>query len=295
LKVGVVGPPGWAEDVAAAAPAWRREVVTWIDPHGIDGAVLSKTAVDELVVSERSFAAVIARLPYASRARIATLVGYEGCPEWVFAPALRRRARAVKRLLDLVIGGVAIVATAPVVAAAMVAIRLESPGPVLFRQMRPGLNGRAFCLLKLRTMYVDNDDRAHQAYLAALIGGTGDRQGGMYKMTNDPRITRVGRVLRRYSIDELPQLVNVVRGEMSLVGPRPPVPAEVDHYDAERWLRLRVKPGMTGAWQVAGRCERTYAEMVALDIGYWQQWSLRSELGILVRTVPVVLGARGAA
>ena len=122
--------------------------------------------------------------------------------------------------------------------------------------------------------------------MTSLIDGSGERHGGLFKLTDDPRVTRVGRVLRRYSIDELPQLINVVRGDMSLVGPRPPVAAEVDHYDAEHWLRLRVKPGMTGAWQVAGRSELTYAEMVALDIDYWRRWSLRSELRILATCQP---------
>ena len=115
----------------------------------------------------------------------------------------------------------------------------------------------------------------------------------MFKLTGDPRITRVGRFLRRYSLDELPQLINVVRGDMSLVGPRPPVAAEVDHYDVTHWMRLRVKPGMTGAWQVAGRCELTYDEMVRLDVDYWRSWSIRAELRILVRTLPAVLSGRG--
>ena len=110
-------------------------------------------------------------------------------------------------------------------------------------------------------------------------------------MTNDRRITRVGRFLRRYSLDELPQLINVIRGDMSLVGPRPPVAAEVDHYDVTHWMRLRVKPGMTGAWQVAGRCELSYDEMVRLDVDYWRAWSVRNELRILARTLPVVLAA----
>ena len=117
----------------------------------------------------------------------------------------------------------------------------------------------------------------------------------MFKLAADPRVTRVGRFLRRYSIDELPQLINVVRGEMSLVGPRPPIAGRGRPLRRRALARLRVKPGMTGAWQVAGRSERTYAEMVALDIDYWRRWSLRSELRILLRTMPTVLGAKGAA
>jgi lipopolysaccharide/colanic/teichoic acid biosynthesis glycosyltransferase len=294
-NVVLVGPRGWADDVAAVAPTWRRKVLTRVDPTMFDGALLDGSGVDELVVSHLAFDVVTAQLPYSSRAGIALLVADDAAPQHVFSPALTPGARAFKRLLDVVVGSIALVVTSPLLAAAMIAIRIETRGPVLFKQMRPGLNGRAFRLLKLRTMHINNDEGEHTAYVAALINGSGERQGGMYKLAADPRVTRVGRVLRRYSIDELPQLVNVVRGDMSLVGPRPPVTAELDFYDAAYWLRLRVKPGLTGAWQVAGRCELTYAEMVALDIGYWQQWSFRSELVIILRTLPAVLSTKGAA
>ena len=294
-RVGVVGTRDWAQDLAAIAPAWRREVVAVIDPDGIEDPSLVLAGVDELVVSGPAFRTMAANVPYMARASIATIVEQDECPDDLFAPALSLGARAAKRILDVGLGSVALVLTAPVVVAAMIAVRLESAGPALFRQHRPGLNGRSFCLLKLRTMRVDNDDGQHRAYVASLIRGTGERRSGLFKLTDDPRVTRVGRVLRRYSIDELPQLVNVVRGDMSLVGPRPPVASEVDHYRAEHWLRLRVKPGMTGAWQVAGRNELTYAEMVALDIDYWRRWSLQSELRILLRTIPTVLRAKGAA
>lgn len=294
-NVVLVGTRGWADHVATVAPVWRRNVVTRIDPAEIHDALLAGSEGDELVVSRRAFDAVSARVPYAARARFATLVGDDADPQHVFAPALSMGARVFKRVLDLALGSVALVVTAPLLGAAMIAVRIESSGPVFFQQTRPGLNGRAFRLLKLRTMHVDNDDREHTAYVASLVRGTGETHGGMYKLATDPRVTRVGRVLRRYSIDELPQLINVLRGDMSVVGPRPAVAAELEHYDAWHWLRLRVKPGMTGAWQVAGRCELTYAEMVALDIGYWQNWSLRSELRIIMRTLPAVLSARGAA
>ena len=264
-----------------------------VDPAGIATEAVSLAGVDELVVDSLAFSAVTSHLPYSTRAQMATLVGHD--PDEIFAPALSSWARGCKRVVDLGLGAVALVLAAPVLAAAGVAIRLDSPGPVLFRQVRPGLNGRSFVLFKLRTMDVDNDDAEHRAYVATLIGGTGVRHGGLLKLANDPRETCVGRILRRYSIDELPQLINVLRGDMSLVGPRPPIAAEVDHYDADLWLRLRVKPGMTGAWQVGGRNALTYAEMVALDIDYWRHWSLGSELRILVRTLPAVLGGRGAA
>ena len=247
-----------------------------MDADALDGVVLSRSQVDELVVNSQAFAAVRALLPYESRAAMAMLVGHDA--EQVFTPALRPQARLFKRVLDIALGSVALTLAAPILLVGMAAVKAESRGPALFKQVRPGIDGRSFTMLKLRTMTVGNDDREHRDYVASLIEGTGASHGGMFKLTGDHRITRVGRFLRRYSLDELPQLVNVVRGEMSLVGPRPPVPAELDHYDVTHWMRLRVKPGMTGAWQVAGRCELSYDEMVRLDIEYWRSWTIRSEL-----------------
>ena len=289
----MVGPAAWMATVGSIAPAWRRQVVATLDPSALDGAVLIHAEVDELVVNSHAYAAVRAVLPYEARAGMATLVGHD--PEDVFAPALGRRARLFKRALDVTLGSAALVLAAPVLAIGMAAVKFESRGPALFEQVRPGLHGRSFTMLKVRTMTVGNDDREHREYVAALIGGAGPTHDGIFKLTGDRRITRVGRLLRRYSIDELPQLLNVIRGDMSLVGPRPPVAAEVDHYDVTHWMRLRVKPGMTGAWQVAGRCELTYDEMVRLDVDYWRSWSIRNELRILVRTLPAVLSGRGAA
>jgi lipopolysaccharide/colanic/teichoic acid biosynthesis glycosyltransferase len=292
-KVGVVGPSAWVASVGSVAPAWRREVVAAMDPSALDGSVLTVAGVDELVINSHAFAAVRAVLPYTSRATMATLIGHDA--EDVFAPALGRRARAFKRVLDVTLGSAALVVTAPVIAVGMAAVKLETRGPAVFRQVRPGLHGRAFTMLKLRTMTVANDDHEHRRYVAALINGGGTRHDGIFKLSGDRRITRVGRWLRRYSIDELPQLINVIRGDMSLVGPRPPVAAEVDLYDVTHWKRLRVKPGMTGAWQVAGRCELPYDEMVRLDVDYWRTWSVHTELRILARTLPAVLSGRGAA
>ncbi len=264
-----------------------------MDPTALDGSMLTSAFVQELVVDSQAFAAMRAHLPYEARAAIATIVGHD--PDHVFAPALNRRARVFKRTVDVALGSVALLVAAPVIALGAVAVKAETRGPALFKQVRPGLDGRSFTMLKLRTMTTGNDDREHRDYVAALINGTGATHDGIFKLTNDRRITRVGRFLRRYSLDELPQLINVIRGDMSLVGPRPPVAAEVDHYDVTHWMRLRVKPGMTGAWQVAGRCELSYDEMVRLDVDYWRAWSVRNELRILARTLPVVLVGRGAA
>ena len=292
-KVGVVGPAAWVASVGTVAPAWRRQVVASMDPSALDGSVLTVAGVDELVVNSHAFAAVRAVLPYAFRSQMATLVGHDA--EHVFAPTLSRWVRMFKRALDITLGSAALAVAAPVLAASMAAVKLETRGPALFKQVRPGLHGRSFTMLKLRTMTIGNDDREHREYVAALIQGGGATHDGIFKLTRDHRITRVGQWLRRYSIDELPQLINVVRGDMSLVGPRPPVAAEVDHYDVTHWMRLRVKPGMTGTWQVAGRCELSYDEMVRLDVDYWRSWSVRDELRILVRTLPAVLSGRGAA
>ena len=208
--------------------------------------------------------------------------------------ALPWSARFFKRSLDLALGAIGLVLTAPVIALAVVCIRLDSPGPAIFRHQRAGLGGKRFTLYKLRTMAVDNDPSEHEAYIDAVVRGVARRRHGMFKLVGDPRITRVGRFLRRFSIDELPQLWNVIRGDMSLVGPRPPLLHEASLYDARCWQRLRVKPGLTGLWQVCGRCELGFEEMLQLDIIYWKSWSPWLELRILLRTPRAVLSGRGA-
>ncbi len=211
------------------------------------------------------------------------------------APAFSAPARAFKRSVDLVLATAALLAVLPVLVLAALAVKVDSHGPVLFAQTRVGARGKRFRIYKLRTMIVDNDDSVHRAYVAALIRGEADRQNGMFKLVRDPRITRVGRVLRRFSLDELPQLWNVVRGDMSLVGPRPPLPAEVELYDDRALQRLSAKPGITGLPQVRGRCELTFSESVELDIEYVRSWSVLLELKILLLTPFVVLSKRGAA
>ncbi len=212
-----------------------------------------------------------------------------------FANPLPVAGRLVKRTLDIVLAFAGLLAVLPVLLLAMALVRLDSQGPALFRQVRMGVNGRRFRLYKLRTMYHGNDDRTHREYVAQLITGDGERCNDLYKLVDDPRITRVGRVLRKLSIDELPQLWNVLKGDMSLVGPRPPLPHETELYPASAWGRLRVKPGITGLWQVSGRCELSFDDMVSLDVHYWQRWSLLADLRILLRTPGTVLSRRGAA
>jgi exopolysaccharide biosynthesis polyprenyl glycosylphosphotransferase len=194
----------------------------------------------------------------------------------------------IKRMIDLV-GGLFLLALSaiPMLLAALI-IKLDSAGPVIFRQTRVGKNGKVFTMYKFRSMYTDADKR-----LAELVAYN-ETQGATFKMRNDPRITRIGRLIRRTSLDELPQLFNVVFGQMSLVGPRPGLPCEVANYQPWQYRRLEVTPGMTGLWQVKGRSSLTFEEMVKLDIYYTEHWSLGFDLKILVKTVKVVLKAEGA-
>jgi exopolysaccharide biosynthesis polyprenyl glycosylphosphotransferase len=205
-------------------------------------------------------------------------------------PRLSRVSQASKRALDILGAGFFLIATAPVLAAVAIAIKLDSPGPVFFRQSRAGRDGRVFQLLKFRSMYEDADERKRD-YLTS-----NDVQDGvMFKMHEDPRVTRVGRILRRLSLDECPQFINVLRGEMSLVGPRPLILPESEAL-AEDWhlRRLRLRPGLTGPWQIYGRSETPFQEMVRFDYQYVVGWSLARDVEILIATVPAVLSGRGA-
>lgn len=193
-----------------------------------------------------------------------------------------------KQTLDRVLGTALFLALAPVILGGMAAVKLTSPGSALFRQVRIGRDGRPFTMLKLRTMSADAERRKE----SLLEGNEG--AGPLFKMAVDPRVTPVGRVLRRFSVDELPQLWNVVRGDMSLVGPRPPLPSEVAVYDSMSVHRLHVKPGLTGLWQVSGRSDLTWAQSIKLDLRYVDNWSIGYDIHILWRTVRAVLGGRGA-
>jgi lipopolysaccharide/colanic/teichoic acid biosynthesis glycosyltransferase len=176
----------------------------------------------------------------------------------------------------------------PILAILAILIKLDSAGPILIRQERVGRNGRHFYCWKLRTMRVGADS------LLAVLQTNNEANGPIFKMRKDPRVTRVGRYLRRLSLDELPQAWNVVCGEMSLVGPRPPLPHEVTRYEPWQLRRLETTPGITGLWQVSGRSDLAFDEMVMMDITYIDTWSLGLDLKILFRTVSAVLAARGA-
>jgi lipopolysaccharide/colanic/teichoic acid biosynthesis glycosyltransferase len=171
---------------------------------------------------------------------------------------------------------------------AAIAIKLDTPGPVIFKQERVGRDGRRFRVFKLRTMVADAEDRLEE------VAHLNEADGPLFKVREDPRITRVGRLLRKTSVDELPQLINVLRREMSMVGPRPALPREVLGWDPELRTRLRVRPGITGMWQVNGRSESSFEDYQRLDLYYVDNWSLVTDLMILVKTVPAVLFGRGA-
>jgi lipopolysaccharide/colanic/teichoic acid biosynthesis glycosyltransferase len=207
----------------------------------------------------------------------------------------------VRRLFDVAFAGTMILLFSPLLIAVAVAVRLDSKGSALFRQRRVGLREREFTLFKFRSMRLDADPRGHQEYVTALINGSdedaaspSDDGKSLYKLAVDNRITPVGRWIRKWSIDELPQLFNVVLGDMTLVGPRPAIPYEVAEYPSWYLERFSVKPGLTGYWQVSGRSERTYEEMVRLDIEYAERRSLPLDLSILIKTPWIVLTRKGA-
>jgi len=213
----------------------------------------------------------------------------------------RKVFRIVKRMMDIVGGVFALILFSPVFLAVALAVKSTSRGPVFYRQRRIGQYGNSFVFLKFRSMYVNSDAAVHKKYVQQLIAGKADTHPangngqGVYKLTKDSRITRVGEFLRKTSLDELPQFLNVLKGEMSLVGPRPPVPYEVEAYDI--WHRRRLleaKPGITGLWQISGRSRVKFDDMVRLDLQYARNWSPWMDIKILLRTPGAVVLGEGA-
>jgi exopolysaccharide biosynthesis polyprenyl glycosylphosphotransferase len=211
------------------------------------------------------------------------------------APALlSKQLHWGKRAIDIALAGLLLLLLLPSLVIIAAAVRVSSSGPILFRQRRIGRGGASFTLLKFRTMYRDSDTQIHEAYYQTLVSGTAQPVGSTFKLRNDPRITPIGRVLRRFSLDELPQFINVLRGDMSLVGPRPPLPYEVKLYGEREYRRLAVTPGVTGLWQVSGRAALDFQQMIDLDLDYIDNWSLWMDIQILARTPLVVLTGCGA-
>lgn len=252
-------------------------------------AVLSDEMVSRITISFRVY-------PEAS--------GVNGTFDLTFYPELtsgsgvKLGGEILKRSLDIMGSICGLILFSPFFVMLPVLIKFTSKGPVLFRQDRIGRNGKRFKLIKFRSMYLDNDDVLHREYVKQLIKGEVSGNGtseGVFKLQGDPRVTQVGRFIRQYSLDELPQFINVLKGDMSLVGPRPPISYEVEHYCG--WQRNRLvgkRPGITGLWQVTGRSSTSFDEMVRLDLKYLKGWSITLDLKILLRTPRAVLKCKGA-
>jgi exopolysaccharide biosynthesis polyprenyl glycosylphosphotransferase len=217
----------------------------------------------------------------------------------LFREPLSDLSRTTKRLIDITLSATVLLLFSPILLLIVIAIKLDSRGPVFFKQERVGMDGRLFLLFKFRTMYVDNDDAVHREYLKQLITGDastnfGDTNRPVYKLKSDSRITKVGKLLRKFSLDEFPQLLNVLFGHMSIVGPRPPIRYEVEVYKLWHRRRLDIKPGITGLWQVSGRNRLSFDEMVRLDLYYIENWSLWLDIKIILMTIPTIIKGEDA-
>jgi lipopolysaccharide/colanic/teichoic acid biosynthesis glycosyltransferase len=304
---------------AISASTRETDAAGWYETNRIVGVMFTEIGVDGrgTIVST-----MIARLSEILRSNVTleqlSISFYIFPEDWhqevrkpptnpVFYPDLSKREErkktfsALKRAMDILGSIVALILSAPIVLAVAVAVKTTSRGPVLFRQCRLGQYGRPFVFFKFRSMHIDNDPGIHEEYVKKLIAGKAERcpspgnGEGVFKLTEDTRITSVGSFLRRTSLDELPQLINVLKGEMSLVGPRPPLPYEVEAYDL--WHRRRLleaKPGITGLWQVNGRSRVTFDDMVRLDLRYARDWSPWMDIKILLRTPRAVVLGEGA-
>ena len=203
---------------------------------------------------------------------------------------LNTTEQMLKRLMDIAGGMIGLILSSPIMLVTAIAIKIDSPGPVFFKQTRVGQNGRYFKIYKFRSMYIDAEERKKELMAQNEIQG-----GVMFKMKNDPRVTKVGRVIRKLSIDELPQFLNVVQGTMSLVGTRPPTIDEVQKYKTNQWRRISIKPGLTGLWQVSGRSNvLDFEEIVQMDVEYIDSWSIFEDIKIILKTVLVVIRHKDA-
>lgn len=274
------------DDVAGTVERLDVDIVVVLPSPTIESADVRRLGW----LLERSGTTVAVRTHAASVAahRLSTTVLAGSVVTEIGSSRAPAHVRCAKAVIDRIVGTALLVALAPVLLLAVVAIRLESPGPGLFSQIRIGRDGRPFRVYKLRTMCTEAED------IKADLGEVDEGNGVLFKIRQDPRITRLGRLLRKTSLDELPQLINVVRGEMSLVGPRPALPQEVDQYDETVRRRLAVRPGMTGLWQVSGRSDLDWDTSVDLDLHYTDNLSIAEDVRICVRTVGAVTSGRGA-
>ncbi len=281
--VPVMGTP---RDAVAAADLYDAEVVAVASHPDLAGKALRRLAWAleergvELIVSPGLLDVAGPRLSIRPSTNLSLL--------HIERPAATRRSVVLKSLMDRTLAFLLLLALAPLLITTALAIKITDPGPVLFKQRRVGVRGEIFGIYKFRTMVVDAEK------MLASLKDVSDGNGVLFKMQDDPRVTKVGKILRRYSIDELPQLFNVLFGEMSLVGPRPPLPAEVEQYEPDALRRLHVRPGMTGLWQVSGRSDLSWEESLRLDLRYVDNWSPIGDLSILFRTFRAVTQASGA-
>jgi exopolysaccharide biosynthesis polyprenyl glycosylphosphotransferase len=285
LGADYLGPIARLSDALGREPI--DEVVIAL-PRGLLGSesISNAVAVCEMAGVDVTLAADLFETRSA-RARLHELLGV---PSITLATRQHQPVWAlfVKRVLDLLIAAAGVLVMLPVWAVIAILIKLDSPGPIFYVQPRSGIGGRTFPFLKFRTMYRDSEERL------AELRRQNEASGPVFKIKDDPRITSIGRFLRKYSIDELPQLLNVLSGHMSLVGPRPPIPAEVEQYEIEQHRRLSMRPGLTCLWQVAGRTRIPFEDWVRLDLQYIDEWSLMLDFQILAATIPAVLKGEGA-
>jgi exopolysaccharide biosynthesis polyprenyl glycosylphosphotransferase len=283
IDVPVFGALGAAANSAAAAGV---DTVMVLSCPELDGPMLRRLAWElerddiDLIVSSS--------LVDTAGDRI-TVRPVDGLPMMhIEHPRLSGGRRLVKAAFDVSVAALLLVLLAPLLLLIALVIRLDTGGPVFFRQVRVGRGGEPFRMVKFRTMHTDAEARLE------AMRRQNEHAGVLFKIREDPRVTRCGRILRRYSLDELPQLINVLLGEMSLVGPRPPLPAEVEQYPHDMRRRLVVKPGMTGLWQVSGRSDLSWEDSIRLDLRYVENWSLTVDLVILMRTATAVVRGSGA-
>jgi len=285
---GAVGMPvyGTFDDVAEAVEAARADTVIVLSCPELDGHILRRLGWR---LEREDIDMIVANSLIDVAGSRTTVRPVDGLPMLHVEHArLSGAARAFKSVFDRVGAGLGLIVLAPVLLAIAAAVRCDSKGPVLFRQNRVGKGGREFSIFKFRTMYTDAELRLD------ALRHLNENDGVLFKIRDDPRITRVGRVMRRLSLDEFPQLINVVLGDMSLVGPRPPLPEEVAAYPADMRRRLAVRPGITGLWQVSGRSDLSWAEAVRLDLRYVENWSFSLDCVILLRTLSAVCRSSGA-
>jgi len=288
---------GWARyRVYGSVPELRALLERGLQAEPVDEIVFAVTRkkLDEmkqifLYCEELGIRTRVAMNFFQNRVARIEIEELEGIPFLTFTTTPSNETQlAFKRLLDIAVSSALLVLAAPVILIAAICIKLTSPGSILFKQSRVGLNGRRFTLYKFRTMIADAQARRGEVH------HLNEMTGPVFKAKDDPRITPIGRVLRKFSLDELPQLLNVLKGDMSLVGPRPPIPEEVASYHRWHRRRLSMKPGLTCLWQVSGRNEIDFDRWMQLDLQYIDNWSPGLDLKILLRTIPAVLSGRGA-